>query len=502
MPTVNDSGVARDRTVVLVHPCVTARWSVQPWCDLPLELIAVGSPLARKGYRVRIIDQRVDPNWREALVGELARNPVCVGVTSTTGPQLRHALDVSQIVKAHGDVPVVWGGVHATLLPEQTLERPEIDFVVQGEGERSFDELVAALERGGPVGDIAGVWAKRGGRIVHGAPRPFIDLNAEPPLAYDLVDVARYTRTVFGVKRLSFSTSRGCSYPCAFCYSTIVHKRHFRALSPDVALAHIKDFTGRYGVRGLFPTDANFFLDLDRARAILEGVVREQLGLVFTRLHIRFDTLRRLTGEDLTLFERAGVKCLALGVESGSERIRTLLRKPIDEGELHAVNARFRSSPIMPMYFFMLGFPTETTPELRATVDLFMRLASDNPRAYVSVNTYAPFPGTELFDLAVSEGLTPPARMEDWFSFSYRNLGANGAWLSAPMRKAVAMLDFCSFFASDRGYVTPFKQTHRLATAAARVYAPVARFRMRHMIHQAPIEIAAARKLGLYGHAD
>jgi anaerobic magnesium-protoporphyrin IX monomethyl ester cyclase len=502
MPTVNDSGVARDRTVVLVHPCVTARWSVQPWCDLPLELIAVGSPLARKGYRVRIIDQRVDPNWREALVGELGRNPVCVGVTSTTGPQLRHALDVSQIVKAHGDVPVVWGGVHATLLPEQTLERPEIDFVVQGEGERSFDELVAALERGGPVGDIAGVWAKRGGRIVHGAPRPFIDLNAEPPLAYDLVDVARYTRTVFGVKRLSFSTSRGCSYPCAFCYSTIVHKRHFRALSPDVALAHIKDFTGRYGVRGLFPTDANFFLDLDRARAILEGVVREQLGLVFTRLHIRFDTLRRLTGEDLTLFERAGVKCLALGVESGSERIRTLLRKPIDEGELHAVNARFRSSPIMPMYFFMLGFPTETTPELRATVDLFMRLASDNPRAYVSVNTYAPFPGTELFDLAVSEGLTPPARMEDWFSFSYRNLGANGAWLSAPMRKAVAMLDFCSFFASDRGYVTPFKQTHRLATAAARVYAPVARFRMRHMIHQAPIEIAAARKLGLYGHAD
>ena len=211
-----------------------------------------------------------------------------------------------------------------------------------------------------------------------------------------------------------------------------MHKRHFRALRPDVAIEQLKAFTGRYGVRGLFPTDANFFLDLDRARAILEGVVRESLDVVFTRLHIRFDTLRRLTDEDLKLFERAGVKCLAMGVESGSERIRALLRKPIDEGELHAVNARFRSSSIMPMYFFMIGFPTETRPELKATVDLFMRLAADNPRAYVSVNTYAPFPGTELFDLAVSEGLTPPARMEDWFSFSYRNLGANGAWLSDP----------------------------------------------------------------------
>jgi radical SAM superfamily enzyme YgiQ (UPF0313 family) len=156
----------------------------------------------------------------------------------------------------------------------------------------------------------------------------------------------------------------------------------------------------------------------------------------------------------------------------------------------------------MPMYFIMLGFPTETKSELKATVDLYMRLASDNPGAYVSVNTYAPFPGTELFDLAVSEGLKPPAHMEDWFSFSYRNLGAKGAWLSAPMRKAVSMLDFCSFFASDRGYVTPFKQTHPLATAAARVYAPVARFRMRHMLHHAPVEIAVARKLGLYGNAD
>jgi hypothetical protein len=70
------------------------------------------------------------------------------------------------------------------------------------------------------------------------------------------------------------------------------------------------------------------------------------------------------------------------------------------------------------------------------------------------------------------------------------------------MRQAIPMLDFCSFFASRRGYVTPFKKTHPLATAAARAYAPVARFRMRHLLHHAPIEIAAARKLGLYGNVD
>lgn len=167
------SAADRDRTVVLVHPHAAAGRSVQPWCDLPLELIAVGSPLVRAGYRVRIIDQRIDAAWRESLDRELAHGVVCVGVTSTTGPQLRHALEVSQAVKSRGEVPVVWGGTHATLPPEQTVERPEIDFVVQGESERTFEELVAALDGGGPVDGIPGVWSKQGGRAVSAGTRPF-----------------------------------------------------------------------------------------------------------------------------------------------------------------------------------------------------------------------------------------------------------------------------------------------------------------------------------------
>ena len=165
------------------------------------------------------------------------------------------------MVKAHGDVPVVWGGIHATLLPEQTLERPEIDYVVQGEGERTFEELVAALERGGTVGDIAGVWRKEGGRVLHGPPRPFIDLNAEPFLEYGLVDVPRYTRTVFGDQAPELRHQPRLQFPCAFCYSTVVHRRHFRALSADVALDHIRSSPVGTASAGFFPTDANFFRD-------------------------------------------------------------------------------------------------------------------------------------------------------------------------------------------------------------------------------------------------
>lgn len=486
---------------MLVHPRTTTGWSAQPWCDLPLDLISVGSPLARQGYRVLIIDQRVEPDWRQKLSHALAEKPVCVGVTSTTGAQLRQALDVSRLVKQESDVPVVWGGVHASLLPEQTLQEAEIDYVVRGEGERTLAELVAALDEGREVRGIPGLFYKDAGRIAHGPPRSPIDLNEEPFLQYDLVDVPKYTRTVFGVKRLSFSTSRGCTFPCAFCCSTAYHGRRWRALRAEVAVEQMKEFSRRYQVRGLFLTDPNFFLDLDRARSILEGVVRGNLGLAFTRLHIRLDALRCLTDEDIALIERAGCRCLSTGVESGSARIRELLHKPIDEGELHDINRRLRRSQIMPLYFFMAGFPTETIDELRATVRLFTKLVTDNPKASKSLNLFMPFPRTEMYELAVTEGLRPPQRTQDWFTFSYRNLGSSGTWLSPRMRKTVEMLDFCSFFVGDRNLVKPYTQTSRLATLAARLYAPIGRARVKQLFYHLPLEIKAARRLGLYGHS-
>jgi len=107
-----------------------------------------------------------------------------------------------------------------------------------------------------------------------------------------------------------------------------------------------------------------------------------------------------------------------------------------------------------------------------------------------------------MFDLAVAEGLKPPARMEDWFSFSYRQLGAGGSWLPARVRKTVEMLDFCSFFVDEHSYVRPFKKTHWLASATARLYAPIARKRVNNLFYQIPLEMVAAKSLGLYGHGS
>ena len=319
------------KRVVLVYPRYVTGWQVQTRLAIPLSVLCVGTPLSLSGYPVRIIDQRVEPDWRSILTEELAQDPICVGVSSMTGPQLQFALDISAIAKRCGNAPIVWGGVHASLLPEQTLQNENIDIVVRGEGEETFLELVQALDGKRPLSAVPGIWYKENGAIKHTGNRPFVDLNQLPPLSYDLINLAKYRRVMFGVPHQNFFTSRGCPCQCTFCYNTAFDRKRWRAMEPDLVVKRIKDFVTEYKVQGLIINESNFFVDMDRARCILKGIVRENLGIVISKVNIDVSTLFKLSRDDFALLERAGCRRVPIAIESGSERIRTLLKKPADE---------------------------------------------------------------------------------------------------------------------------------------------------------------------------
>jgi len=477
-------------------------WQAQPWVDIPMGLVCIATPVLEAGYDVKIIDQRLEPDWRNILRSELDKNPVCVGISSTTGPQLRYALELSKIVKADGGAPVVWGGVHPSILPEQTLQNENIDIVVQGEGEETFLELVSALDKGTSLSAVKGIWYKDDGTIRSTGLRPFIDLDKQPPLAYHLVEPRRYIRKVFGVERLSFITSRGCPHGCTFCFNSVFDRRRWRSMDPDLAVQRLKDFLERYRIKGVFIIDSNFFANIDWGRKVLRAIIKADMDIVITRLHIAFDTLAKMTDDDFILLEKAGCRCISIGIESGSERIRSLLKKDIDVPRLLEINRNLTKFSLMPLYFFMIGFPGETKEELAETVSLFRRLVNENPMASKSVNIYTPFPGTELFNLAVKYGLDVPQRMEDWSHFNYRNLTKNAPWASREMRSLIEVLDFCSFFADRRSYLQPFKETNKLVVLISKLYAPIARFRVERLNHSFPLEIKLAKILRLYARQE
>jgi len=485
--------------IVLFHPAPRGGWQPQRRVELPLGLLCCATPLDRAGYTVRIVDQFANPDWERQLEGALAEKPLCVGVSSMTGPQLLRAIQFTRHVKTrYPDVPVVWGGVHGSLMPEQTLASPHVDVVVRGEGEETFPELVRAFEEGNDLDEIAGIAFKKDESVHLTTERPFVDLNAQPPLSYNLVDMDLYRRRLFGVDHISLNSSRGCVYRCKFCWDPVMHKRTWRAMEPEAVLDNIKRLVHDYDIRGFLFSDDNFFVDPRRAHGILEAIVRADLDISLGKLQVRADALCRMDREFFDLLVRAKVRRVMVGVESGSQRMLDFIGK--GERVEHAIeaNAKLTEVPIVPLYLFMMGLPTETPDDLAQSIRLATRLTNDNPRAAKSFNIYTPYPGTELYDIAVQHGLEQPQRLEDWSTFNFRNISDTAGWVTPEMRKLIKGLDFPLMFLGTN-FVGSYKKTNPLVAALARLYQPVARYRVTHLDARFPIEMRLVRSLGLFG---
>ena len=308
------------KRVVLVYPRIIKGWQALSRADIPMSLLCISTSLVNEGYDLKIIDQRVESRWESILRQELQEDPLCVGVSSMTGPQLRHALQISKMVKAYGNSPVVWGGIHPSLLPEQTLSNENIDIVVQGEGEETFPELIQALEGKRVLSSVKGIWYKENGHMKSTGMRSFVDLNKQPSLPYHLTELRKYTRTMFGIEHLNFSTSRGCPHQCTFCFNAAFDKKRWRPMEPELTVQRIKDFVQKYNVKGLIFIDSNFSFDLHRGRRILEGILKEDLNVPISKINVDIYTILKMDDKDFALLERVGCRRLPVAVESGSEK--------------------------------------------------------------------------------------------------------------------------------------------------------------------------------------
>ena len=121
--------------------------------QVPLPLLYIASSLKQEGFSVRILDMRLE-DYHHVHVG----NPVFVGISCMSGLQIKYALEFAQFMRIQNpSCPIVWGGVHPTLLPEQTASNDFVDIVVRGEGELIVKDLAVALSLNRPLDDVAGI---------------------------------------------------------------------------------------------------------------------------------------------------------------------------------------------------------------------------------------------------------------------------------------------------------------------------------------------------------
>lgn len=453
METVN-----KDVDVILIYPKTGVDFgaTVAP----PHAVLSIAAPLHRKGYKVKIVDQRIDSAWKEHLIEYLQRRPICVGISSMTGTQIYFAIQAAKVVRrlTNGKVPIVWGGAHPSSVPEQTLQSEFVDAVCIGEGDITFIQMVEAFARKGPLNQVKGITFKDGNRTIVTPPRPLLDVEELLSVPWELIDVEKYIHRDFYVKSVNRSldigqTSRGCPFQCGFCSSATLRQRKWRAMSVQRSLEAIIEPIKRFNLDSIWIRDDEFYVNRNRAYEICEGIIKASLKIKWYTSGTRVDIFNGSSEEQIDMLKRSGADTLKFGAESGSNRILELMKKGIRWEDTVKANLRAKEHGIIPAFALMIGFPTETFEDINKTIDLYVRLKKDNPQAqFELIGTYTALPKTPLFDLALEMGLKPPQTLEgwiNWLSDEYDIEGRKIPWFNYTERKKIGNITYTSIIANS-----------------------------------------------------
>lgn len=471
--------------IILIKPSSGWMDKIKTSLDIPLSIL-YASILANQKYTIKVIDEEIEKDWKQAIENELKNSPLLVGITTMTGEQIKHALKISRFIKQLSpNVKIVWGGVHPTIMPVQTISDPSIDIVVEGEGEETLLELADALKHSKTLKKVRGICYKENNKITCTGARAYIDLNKLPLPPYKILEMKKYLPTYFGKKTINMESSRGCPFRCTFCRNNIdKEKKKWRPFNEESMMKHIRHLVKTYGIEAIHFQDENFFIDLKRARNIITQMKKEFPHLHWLVNSIRIDTLDRMDDEYLRFLEQSSCIQLKIGVESGSDRILQMIKKDINVEQIMKVNKRLAKFSMKALYNFMCGFPSETKDDIKKTINLIFQLKKENKNAASSaVNIYTPYPGTEMYEEVKRLGFKEPKNLDEWAEHSFESV--KPTWLPKKQQKIVENIYFTSLFLTD--YDKEFLGSNWMKLAM-NCYKPIARIRIKNLFFPLMLE--------------
>lgn len=464
-----------DKKVLLIFPKTgldIAKVSTQ----MPMGLLCVAATLVEKGFKVSILDQRVERNFFSKLKFHLDARPLCAGITTMTGSQILYALKISEFVRRHSSIPVVWGGIHPTLMAHQTLQDENVDIVVRGEGEVTFAEVLDVLSSHGSLAGIKGVSWKDAKTIRHNPERELLDLNRLAPIPYDLIDAQNYILSQIPGRNRSLEvyTSRGCPGSCTFCYNQSFNRSLYRVKDIDLVIREIEWLVKRYNLDSIYINDDNFFADAERVHRFCRALIDTRIVPAWACQGSRIDSLERI---DLSLVEKSGCRHFYIGIESGSEKILKYIQKNITVAQIKRIIGKLSKTKMIPHYNFMVGYPQENTEELFETIELVNYIMKTDPKAYISsFHLITPYPGTKFYELLKRDGVKFPSTLKGWADIRWEF--HNAPWVSREVRKIAHNLTLLTYFIDTK--ILDRIQGNNLLALPVRFLMFLARLRWRH----------------------
>lgn len=363
--------------------------------------------LRTAGYQVDIYDGAIE---QETLAERLARDPVnLVGISAPT-PLVEAAWEYARVAQAHGAITIL-GGPHPTLMPDESLQPAQVDYVVRGEGETTLVEFVRALEHGAPPQELAQIrglsWKNPQGKIQHNPARPLQpDLDSIPLPAYDLFKIDRYTNLqplTDGLdphaRAYTILTSRGCPYQCTYCSKPITGDT-WRSRSVENVLQEWQMLVRDLGATEIGITDDIWNLNLKRAKDLCRGLIDLGLNTV-PWVTVHGMKVNHTDAELFRLMKQAGCKRVGFGVESGDPDIlKRVVKKSQTPQQVRDAFKNARAAGLQTMGFFIYGMPGEDAATMDKTTDLALELDPDLAHFMIA----APYPGTALWETVKRDG--------------------------------------------------------------------------------------------------
>lgn len=356
----------------------------------PLGLASILSSLKQKGFNADLLDMQAEKFELTDLELFLVKhNPGYVGISAmtTTYPV---AKEIARFVKEKlPDCRVILGGVHPTIMPEETIKESCFDYIVCGEAEES---LVKLLTNGSPEG-IDGIGYRDNSKYIIPDKTPHLhDLNLYPMSDYNSFPVqeyVEYNQSLRSLKAISMIVSRGCPYPCSFCSVNQTMGHGFRIQDHKRVVDEMQVLQKRYALEGIWFKDSIFNMNKKWVKNFCDEIINKNVKIKW-QINTRVDLIDESQLKEMV---EAGLSQIDIGIESGSPESLKTLRKNITVDQIEpAVNLARKQVKVSG--FFMIGIPGETEEDIIKTFELAKRLELYK----TSWSMFTPLPGSRLFN--------------------------------------------------------------------------------------------------------
>jgi len=383
--------------------------------------IYIAEYLRKMGKKVDLFDAHCTS---EDIVMEALgkKQPRFVGFSAVT-PAMPHVIRMARLIREIcPDTKIVVGGFHPSALPRETIQYPEIDIVVIGEGEESFNEIIENND----LSTIKGICYIDGdGKTVINPGRDLLkEMDDLPFLNYDELPREMYGYTSLG-KSLAVISGRGCPYRCTFCASKVINTVRSRFRSAENFVDELAFHQERYGCDSFAFFDDTFTTGKRRVMSICDEILKRGLN-------IRWSCCMRADHSDEEMMARmkqAGCRLIEVGVETADETVMKSIGKKISLPQVRENVRLAKKYGIEVNLLFILGLPYDTVESVRRTIDF----AKTQNVEYCQFAKFTPLPGTTGWDLAV-EGKVLQMLSDDWGDFArYRRPVVTSKELPAEM---------------------------------------------------------------------